>query len=72
MCKCNPNIQVPFCGKGNCFPPDILENKKRILELAEKQGALAFVHNIKPGDNPYSPEDDKHWAWYKGWCKIQM
>jgi hypothetical protein len=23
VCKCTPNIRTPFCGKGDCVPPDV-------------------------------------------------
>ncbi len=22
MCKCDPKIRTPFCGQGDCVPPD--------------------------------------------------
>lgn len=29
MCKCDPNIRTPYCGRGDCVPPKQKDKKER-------------------------------------------
>ena len=50
MCKCNPSIHTPYCGKGSCTHENTLWDKtaklvkhKIIINVAIEQDDLLFV-----------------------------
>ncbi|APC44355.1 hypothetical protein [Pseudoalteromonas phage PH357] len=50
MCKCNPSIRTPFCGKGTCNPegkfqrcPSLEQKKEFFINIAISTDDLIFI-----------------------------
>ena len=52
MCKCNPDVRTPYCGKGDCVWPEKIDTENR-LDMYELDD---FMEQISRHISPFSLE----------------